>query len=240
MSKDFDMQRVSIVLAVLCLIGLGVTAYALYSAEISQGLTFVWTSLIVSSLLGGTSIVLALRQTKEIIVFKERDKNQEAMDNSSSGNHEEGKIDLSEITKIAQRGGKEVIVNGLKAICRQLEAGQGAFYAPREEDGARWLELAGGYALSIGESNTIKFDLGEGLIGQSAAEGRSLYIDDVPEGYMKIASGLGMASPRYLFITPVKKDEVVTGVLEVSTFKAMTEQQKKFVEEAARLLGSKA
>jgi len=126
----------------------------------------------------------------------------------------------------------------MKTICRQLEAGQGALYAFKEADDKRWIELTGGYALTIGENTTIKFDLGEGLIGQSAVVGKTLYIDEVPEGYMKIASGLGMASPRYLLITPLKKDEKVIGVWELSTFKALTENQRKFVEDAANLLSA--
>jgi hypothetical protein len=240
MSKGFDLQRISLALAVLYFVSLAITAYALYSAEIVRGTAFIWSTLVITVLLGAASLVLALRQTKETIVFKERDKTQESGDNLSANTAEAGTIDLTEVNRLSQRGGKDIVINGLKIVCKQLEAGQGAFYTIKEEEGARWVELMGGYALSISESNILKFDMGEGLIGQAAAEGRSLYIDEVPEGYMKIASGLGMASPRYLFIVPVKKEEAIIGVLEISTFKPVTDQQRKFVEEAARLLGSKA
>jgi methyl-accepting chemotaxis protein len=59
----------------------------------------------------------------------------------------------------------------LQAICKQLEAGQGALYRIIEEGGKRTVELKLGYALSIGESTIIKYEVGEGLIGQSAASG---------------------------------------------------------------------
>ena len=65
-----------------------------------------------------------------------------------------------------------------------------------------------GYALSIGESTVIKYEIGEGLIGQSAASGNTLYVDDVPDGYIKIVSGLGSASPQHLLIVPVKKNKL--------------------------------
>lgn len=239
MIKDIDPHRVSLVLALLFVLGLGATAYSIYSIP-ADGKTQIWIYLAITSLLGGFSLVLALRTKKEILVYKERSNQSSENDSMSAGNSTDGSMDLSEIKQLVQKPGKELIVNGLKAICKQIEAGQGAYYLVKEQDDSRWVELIGGYALSLGENATIKFDMGEGLIGQSAAEGKTLYIDEVPEGYMKIASGLGMASPRYLLITPIKKEEKVTGVIEVSTFKALSDTQRKFVEEAAQLLSAKA
>lgn len=236
MMKAIDPHRISLLLAVLFVLGLGATAYSVYSLD-AQNTGQVWFFMTFSALLGGASLIIALRNKKEILVFKEKSNNN-TNDTSQSFNTADGNIDLTEIKQIAQKGGKDAALQALKTICRQLEAGQGVFYTFKEEDDRRWIELSGGYALTIGENTTIKFDLGEGLIGQSAVVGKTLYIDEVPEGYMKIASGLGMASPRYLLIAPLKKDEKVIGVWELSTFKALTENQRKFVEDAANLLSA--
>ncbi len=77
------------------------------------------------------------------------------------------------------------------------------------------------------------------MIGQSAANGSTLYVDDVPEGYIKIVSGLGSASPKYLLIVPIGKDGQVFGVIEIASFTEITEDQRKFVEEAAQLIAEK-
>lgn len=236
MMKAIDPHRISLILAVLFVLGLGATAYSVYSLQ-AENTGQLWFFMALSALLGGASLIIALRNKKEILVFKEKS-NTNSSDNQQSSNAADGNIDLTEIKQIAQKGGKEANLNALKTVCRQLEAGQGALYTFREADDKRWLELSGGYALTIGENTTIKFDLGEGLIGQSAVVGKTLYIDEVPEGYMKIASGLGMASPRYLLITPLMKDEKVIGVWELSSFKALTENQRKFVEDAANLLSA--
>lgn len=237
--KEIDPHRISLILAILFVIGLGATAFSLYSLDV-EGAGTVWILLVLSTLAGGFSLVMALRHQKEIIVYRDRSSMAGSGDSQGSGSSGEGSMDLSELHSITKGGGKDLTVEGLKIICKQLEAGQGAYYEVKEADDSRWVELTGGYALSIGENTTIKFDMGEGLIGQSAAEGKTLYIDEVPEGYMKIASGLGMASPRFLLIAPVKKDQKVVGVLEVSTFKALSETQRKFVEDAAQLLSAKA
>jgi DNA-binding Xre family transcriptional regulator len=239
MIKQIDPHRISLALGVLFILGLGATAYSIYSLQ-AAGTASVWFFFVATSLIGSLSLVIALLNKKEIIVFKEKVARTDASDSGAGSYADISKIDLTEIKQLAQRGGKDVLLNGLKAICRQLEAGQGAIYSFKEADEKRWIELSGGYALSIGENTVIKFDLGEGLIGQSAAEGKILYIDEVPEGYMKVVSGLGMASPRYLLIVPAKKEDKVVGVLEVSTFKAISATQRKFVEEAAQLLGAKA
>lgn len=237
--KEIDPHKISLALAIVFMLSLGATAYSVYSLQI-EGTGYVWLYLGISTLAGGFSLVFALRHQKEILVYKERSTTSSTGDSSSTDNNSENSLNLSEISKAIQGNSKDAVLNGLKSICKQLEAGQGALYQIKEEEGSRWVELTGGYALSIGESTTIKFDMGEGLIGQSASEGKTLYIDEVPDGYMKIASGLGMASPRYLFITPIKKEEKVVGVLEVSTFKALNEAHRKFVEDAAQLLSAKA
>jgi methyl-accepting chemotaxis protein len=123
-------------------------------------------------------------------------------------------------------------------VCKQLDAGQGAIYIVKEEDGKRKVELKNGYALTIGESTVISYEFGEGLIGQSASSGRTLYVDDVPQGYIKIISGLGSASPKFLLIVPIKKERVM-GVIEIASFTNLTEDQRKFVEESAELIADK-
>ena len=127
----------------------------------------------------------------------------------------------------------------MQAICKQLDAGQGALYITEEKDGKRTIELKTGYALTIGESTVISYEVGEGLIGQSVASGRTLYIDDVPDGYIKIISGLGSASPRYLLITPLRKNDQVIGAIELASFTAIHDDQRKFVEESAQLIAGK-
>ena len=86
----------------------------------------------------------------------------------------------------------------LKTLCKKLELGQGAIYSLQETDGIKSMKFLTGYAFSIAESETISFEFGEGLVGQSAKEGELLLVDDIPEGYINIISGLGKSSPKHL------------------------------------------
>jgi putative methionine-R-sulfoxide reductase with GAF domain len=237
--KEIDPHKISLVLAALFVASMGGVSFSVYTLQLENSET-IWFYLILSFVTGGLSLVLALRHQKEIIVFKNRSVQEENDLLKDTSNQTQSTFNLAEVRKAIAANSKEDVLNGLKSICKQLEAGQGALYTVQEDETQKWIELTGGYALSIGENASIRFDMGEGLIGQAAAEGKTFYIDDIPDGYMKIASGLGMASPRYLLIVPLKKEDTVVGVMEVSSFKPLHETQRKFVEEAAQLLSAKA
>ncbi|MBS1491244.1 MAG: GAF domain-containing protein [Bacteroidetes bacterium] len=123
----------------------------------------------------------------------------------------------------------------LNNICHQLHAGQGALYQLEKD---KSLSMTHGFALVLNEGETPpSFQAGEGLIGQVAATAKSLYLDELPEGYAaRIGSGLGNALPKYLFIFPIKKENNVLGVIEIATFSALSEAVKKQVEEGIGIL----
>jgi hypothetical protein len=243
-----DHFRMGQLLAILFLIGITLSLYEIYSIPSSLSITAGYSSTFVpvyvvitlTFLLGMGTIFFSLYGKKELIVF--RDKNLE----NQLADHENAGTGLSNISLegVKERlrsttQSKDILQNGIQAICKQLDAGQGAAYAVLETDGVRKVELRGGYALSIAESTVISYEFGEGLVGQAAASGKTIYVDDVPEGYIKIISGLGSASPRYLLIVPVKTQEQLRGVLEIATFTPIIEDQRKFVEEAAQLVADK-
>jgi transcriptional regulator with GAF, ATPase, and Fis domain len=227
---------------------MALSLYAIYSLpsslRLSDGyqpeLMNVYFVIALTFLFGALALVLALRYKKEVIIFRDR-----TIDASTATKQEteEGKTTISLTNLISNltqaKGQKDILEVGLNTVCKQLEAGQGAIYATLEKEGKRTVELKSGYALNIGESTIINYEFGEGLIGQAAAGGQSLYVDDVPEGYIKIVSGLGSASPKYLLIVPIKDGEQVLGVMEIASFASISEDQRKFTEESAQLVADK-
>jgi hypothetical protein len=249
MTQTFqDRYYVNLILTVLFIIGIGASLYSIYSLPLSLRLSsgyqtkFLPVYLVTGStfLLGVLSLVWALRYKKEILVF--RDKIIDAAEQKREEAEQAGKttINLDNVkTALNTPGEKEAVYAALQVVCKQLDAGQGALYVAKESKGKRIVELTGGYALNRGESSVLSFEYGEGLVGQVAATGQTLAIDDVPEGYITIISGLGSASPRYLLIVPVKTKERLVGVLEIASFAKATEDQRKFVEESAQLMSDK-
>jgi hypothetical protein len=243
-----DRYKIGLILAVLAVLGFGTSLYFIYS--LPEGLHIadgyqpafgpVYITISITFLIGAASLLSALKYSKEVVVFRDKTADKSLSDQQSS---QAGKssisLDLVKTSLNSLKNEKDILLSGLQAVCKQLEAGQGAIYGAVEEDGKRKVELKGGYALSIGESTIIRYEFGEGLVGQSAANGKTLYVDDVPEGYIRIVSGLGSASPRYLLITPIKNQERVLGVMEIASFENITEDQRKFAEESANLIAEK-
>jgi len=243
-----DRYKLSLLLASLFMLGIGVSLYFIYSLphalrlSSGYGAAFgsVYLALGVTFLLGCIALIMALRYRKELIVFKDRDL-------EASAAHQQGdeasttSISLSGIVSILNGNGtqQEVLEKSLHAIAKELEAGQGALYLPRETEGKRRIVLESGYALGLGESAEISFEFGEGLLGQAVTTGNTLFVDDIPEGYIKIVSGLGSAYPKFLLIVPIKKNGTVDGVIELASFTRISEDQKRFVEEAGKLISDK-
>ncbi|WP_311267981.1 response regulator [Sphingobium sp. WCS2017Hpa-17] len=77
----------------------------------------------------------------------------------------------------------------------------------------------------------------EGLLGQVAAEGQPLVLQDIPDGYLTIGSALGRDRPRHLVIVPAKADEVVNAVIELGFFQPVDATTLQLLEQAAPAIG---
>lgn len=107
----------------------------------------------------------------------------------------------------------------LRFLAEYLNANAGAIYAA---DGTVFRRM-GQYALASGSGGLAEtFAFGEGLLGQAAKDRRTLVLNEVPEDYFTICSGLGARKPRHLLVTPLAVDNEVVGVIELGFFHALS------------------
>jgi len=243
-----DRYKISLILTGIFILGIGISLYTIYSLPntllLSHGyepkFAKVYLMVGITFVVGAAALINAMRYKKEVIVF--RDRSMEEASGQQEGD-QSGKTTISLDTIIAALRQAETEEDSMRlalhSIGKQLDIGQGAIYQVVDEAGKRSVEFQSGYALSIGESTVLKYEFGEGLIGQAAANGNILYVDDIPEGYIKIVSGLGSASPKYVLIIPIKQKDQVVGIIELASFTRLTEDQRRFTEEAAQLIGEK-
>jgi hypothetical protein len=243
-----DRYKIGLVLASLFFLGIIVSVYSIYSLPrelvIADGYQSsfmkIYTILGLTFFVGAIAIWNALQQKNEVIVFRDKKLEYTTVDKDAA---ETGQttISLENVKAMLKQsdGEKEILQSALQSICKQLEAGQGAIYMAKQDGPVRKVELKSGYALSIGESSVLSYEFGEGLVGQVAVGKKTIYADEIPEGYIKILSGLGTASPRFLLIVPIKKDDDILGVMEIASFTPITEDQRKFVEESGVLIADR-
>ncbi|CAM5591941.1 histidine kinase OS=Streptomyces rutgersensis OX=53451 GN=F0345_22415 PE=4 SV=1 [Streptomyces diastaticus subsp. diastaticus] len=129
-----------------------------------------------------------------------------------------------------------------------VSAQHGAFFiaAPTEEDpdpsaeareDAYELRMIGSYGYSMGSMPTA-FKPGESLIGAAAQEKRTIMVDHVPTGYLKIASGLGEAPPAHVIVLPLLFEGTVLGVIELAAFQQFTHIQRDFLSQLAEMIAT--
>ncbi|GAA4849469.1 GAF domain-containing protein [Algivirga pacifica] len=89
------------------------------------------------------------------------------------------------------------------------------------------LELKACYAYDRKRYINKTIKAGEGLVGQVLLDRKPLYLSEVPQGYVYITSGIGEATPSYLYIVPLVYNQKVYGVIEVASLYPLTEDDQQ-------------
>jgi putative methionine-R-sulfoxide reductase with GAF domain len=121
----------------------------------------------------------------------------------------------------------------LSNLVKHVKANVGVIYLYEEDDVASdepYLKLIASYGVDKETAKATKIYKHEGLIGSCFASGTMKIIDDVPEGYIKVSSGLGQSKPRALIIVPLKLNEKVYGVIEIASLKRFSDKQVELIE----------
>ena len=115
----------------------------------------------------------------------------------------------------------------LSRISESVELLYGALYVA-SDDRKRFIR-AGGFAIdNAGEP--CEFALGEGLVGQAAAERRPLAVTTGDGDRVRVSAGIGTLIPRDLLFFPVISQDAVTGVLELAPVSPLSQRQRALIE----------
>lgn len=126
----------------------------------------------------------------------------------------------------------------LDSIANDIEICQGVLYISEEQQGVKKLVGSGTYAYHKLESEIDSPQFGVGLVGQTAAEKKALYINELPAGYIDVVSGLGTSKPNYLALLPLIYSDNVLGVLEIASFTEFTKNDKDLFDKLQESLGA--
>jgi CheY-like chemotaxis protein/HAMP domain-containing protein len=110
-----------------------------------------------------------------------------------------------------------------------LQAKVGAIFLMNDSGPEPVLEFSGGYAIDARDRCPACFRLGEGLIGQAALNMTPIRVLDLPQGYIKVCSGLGDCCPSCIAIAPLIFDDHVNGVVELAFFEPPRDVQLDYL-----------
>lgn len=131
--------------------------------------------------------------------------------------------------------------NILYNLITYLQANQGALFLTEQDESKNevmYLERIATYAYGRKKYIRQKIEVGDNLLGQCVLEKRTIYLDELPEGYPHISSGLGESTPRNVLIVPLKVREEVMAVLELASFHKIESYQISFVEKLSETLAN--
>src|ERR1700757_2261614 len=148
------------------------------------------------------------------------------------------KTNLARFTNMLQ-GQRDLVTVGrllLSELTPLVNAQLGVIYQATSEE-APSLHLLSAYADDGLNGHPEQLLVGEGLIGQCAADKRRMLISEMPKGAVPIGSALFKAVPRNIVVLPVMFENQVKAVIELASLGEFTELQMMFLEQLTTNIG---
>jgi CheY-like chemotaxis protein len=115
---------------------------------------------------------------------------------------------------------EEVGQRSLDALAKHVGADVGAFFAAEPLG----LRRRAGFALDGEGAGPAFFAEGEGVVGRAAAADDPVVIRDLPNGFLRVRSGIGEHAPSELVAMPARSAGTADAVVELGFFRAVDER----------------
>jgi CheY-like chemotaxis protein/signal transduction histidine kinase/HAMP domain-containing protein len=148
------------------------------------------------------------------------------------------KTNLARFTGMLQ-GQRDLATVGrmlLSELAPLVNAQQGVIYQMETEESAGMVLLSA--FADDGEAGHLRrLRIGEGLVGQVAAEKRRMLISDLPQKTVPIRSGLFESVPKNVIVLPVLFEDRVKAVIELASLSSFTASHLAFLEQLTASIG---
>jgi HAMP domain-containing protein/CheY-like chemotaxis protein/signal transduction histidine kinase len=148
------------------------------------------------------------------------------------------KTNLARFTGMLQ-GQRDLTTVGrmlLSELSPLVNAQQGVIYQMGSEESAEMVLLSA-FAGDGEDGHLRRLKIGEGLVGQCAAEKRRMLISELPPNTISIRSGLFEAVPRNVIVLPVLFEDRVKAVIELASLNNFTTSHLAFLEQLTASIG---
>ena len=127
----------------------------------------------------------------------------------------------------------------VREIVKYTESNQGGiFLLEHDEQENPFLKLSACYAYDRKRFLEKRIEIGDTLVGQCFMEKEIIIMTQVPKDYVKITSGLGLATPSCIIIVPLISNDEITGVLELASFTPFNQGQIEFLKKASEAIAA--
>jgi len=148
------------------------------------------------------------------------------------------KTNLAKFTNMLQ-GQRDLNTVGrllLSELTPLVNAQQGVIYQVESEE-LQSMRLLSAYADDSTNGHSQRLRIGEGLIGQCAADKRRMLITEMPDHAVPIVSALFKVKPANIIVLPVLFENQVKAVIELASVNQFTALQTMFLEQLTASIG---
>ena len=151
----------------------------------------------------------------------------------------EGVAKMSDIIAKKRRNLEDLATGFIAELVRYTDASAGDVFIVDDSDPSQVTLMATGeFSFSTRQERKFAINSGEGYVGTCYKEKKTLMIDNLPDDYVILRSGLGEISLHHVVLVPLIQDNVCVGVIEIASIGKMEEHKIQFIEKIAESLAS--
>ncbi len=122
-------------------------------------------------------------------------------------------------------------------LVEYVEVQQGAIYILNDEnEDDVYLEFMHAFAPNNERLAGKRFEIQESQVGACFTERKIIKVNDLPEGYAYLSSGLGKTPLKNMVIIPIQLNEIAVGVIELISFEEVENYKIALIEKAGETM----
>ncbi len=146
---------------------------------------------------------------------------------------------FSELMRKGSDNINELSYQIISNLIEYIKGIQGGIFILNDENADDiFLELTASIAYSRRKFNKKRIEIGDGLIGACAYEKKKIYINNVPNNYAEIRSGLGTSAPKSILIIPLLMEDNLIGIIELASLIDINKFDIEFVEKVSESIAA--
>ncbi len=149
------------------------------------------------------------------------------------------KTNLAKFSRMMQ-GQRDLVTVGqmlLAELAPLVDAQQGIVYVMGIEDGRPVLQQLASYADTRSPDEPRRYLLHQGIVGQCAADGRRILLEEIPEDAIHVDSGMLKARARNVIALPVLYEGQVKAVIELASLQPFPMSHLVFMDQLRDSIG---
>jgi len=147
-----------------------------------------------------------------------------------------GRFEISEAERFSSKDIEDLSYNIIRSVVNYIDALMGGIYLYDKNNDI--ITLVAAYAYNQQKHFNASFKPGEGIVGACVLEKKKVVLKNIPEDYIKIATGLGSGRPSYIAVIPILFKNEINAAVEVAFMNKPEDYKIEFIEQLSDSIGS--